>query len=53
LVERPKYNVVGIKWVFYNKQDEYGVVTSNKARLVGKGYSQVKGLNFDETFAPR
>jgi hypothetical protein len=31
LVERPKQNVVGTKWVFHNKQDEYGVVTRNKA----------------------
>jgi hypothetical protein len=23
----------------------------NKARLVAQGYSQVEGLNFDETFA--
>jgi hypothetical protein len=28
------------------------VVTRNKARLVAKGYSQVEGLNFDETYAP-
>jgi hypothetical protein len=27
------------------------VVTRNKARLVAKGYSQVEGLNFDETYA--
>jgi hypothetical protein len=27
-------------------------VISNKAQLVAKGYSQVKGLGFDETFAP-
>jgi hypothetical protein len=52
LVEIPKQNVVGTKWVFRNKQDEHGVVTRNKARLVAKVYSQVKGLNFDETFAP-
>jgi hypothetical protein len=52
LVERPKLNVMGTKWVFRNKQDEYRVVTRNKARLVTKGYSQVEGLDFDETFAP-
>jgi hypothetical protein len=32
--------------------DEHGVVTRNKARLVAKGYSQVEGLDFDETYAP-
>jgi hypothetical protein len=52
LVERPKQNVVGTKWVFHNKQDEHGVVTRNKARPMVKGYSQVKGLDFDETFTP-
>jgi hypothetical protein len=39
LVPRPKQNIVGTKWVFRNKQDEHGVVTRNKARLVVKGYA--------------
>jgi hypothetical protein len=52
LVERPKQNIVGTKWVFCNKQDEHGVVTRNKARLIAKSYLQVEGLDFDETFAP-
>jgi hypothetical protein len=52
LVPCPNQNVVGIKLVFCNKQDEHGVVTRNKARLVAKGYSQVKGLDFSETYAP-
>jgi hypothetical protein len=52
LVERPKQNIVGTKWVFRNKQDEYGVVTRNKTRLIAKGYSQVKDLDFDKTFTP-
>jgi hypothetical protein len=52
LVPCPNQNVVGTKWVFHNKQDEHGVVTRNKARLVAKGYSQVEGLDFDETYAP-
>jgi hypothetical protein len=46
LVERRKLNVVDTKWVFHNKQYEHGVVTRNKARLMAKGYSQVKGLDF-------
>jgi hypothetical protein len=52
LVPRPKQNVVGTKWVFRNKQDKHGVVTRNNARLVAKGYAQVAGLDFEETFAP-
>jgi hypothetical protein len=52
LVERPRQNIIGNKWVFRNKQDKHGVVTRNKARLVAKGYSQVECLDFDEIFAP-
>ncbi|MCH79438.1 gag-pol polyprotein [Trifolium medium] len=53
LVPRPeRTNVIGTKWILKNKSDEYGVVTRNKARLVAQGYTQVEGLDFDETFAP-
>jgi hypothetical protein len=52
LLPRPKQNVVGTNWVFRNKQDEHGVVTRNKSQLVAKGYSQVEGLDFNETYAP-
>jgi hypothetical protein len=52
LVERPKNkNVIGTKWVYQNKQDEHGIVVKNKTRLVAKGYSQVEGLDYGETFA--
>jgi hypothetical protein len=44
--------VIGTKWVFRNKQDDQGVIVRNKARLVEKGFSQVEGLDFGETFAP-
>jgi hypothetical protein len=50
-VPKPKQNVIGTKWVFRNKQDEFVFVTRNKARLVGKGYTQVEGLDFGETYA--
>jgi hypothetical protein len=54
LVEKPKdcLNVIGTKWIFKNKQDSNGIVVRNKARLVAQGYSQVEGIDFDETFAP-
>jgi hypothetical protein len=44
--------VIGTKWVFHNKQDDQGIFVRNKSRLVAKGFSQVKGLDFGETFAP-
>jgi hypothetical protein len=53
LVPRPRNkNVIGTKWVFINKLNEDGQVTKNKARLVCKGYSQVEGIDFEETFSP-
>ena len=53
LVERPKdHNVIGAKWVFWNKQDQGGIVVRNKARLEAQGYTQVEGLDFGETYAP-
>jgi hypothetical protein len=35
-----------------NKLNKYGQVTRNKARFLCKGYAQVEGINFEETFAP-
>jgi len=53
LVPRPaNKNVIGAKWVFRNKLDDTGKVTRNKARLVCKGYAQVEGIDYSETFAP-
>jgi hypothetical protein len=38
LVERPKgHHVIRTKWVFCNKQDQYGIVVRNKERLVAVG----------------
>ena len=53
LVPRPKNKyIIGTKWVFKNKMNEDGQVIRNKARLVCKGYAQVEGIHFEETFAP-
>jgi hypothetical protein len=53
LVPRPKNkNVIGTKWVFRNKLNEDGHVTRNKDKLVCKGYTQVEGIDFEETFSP-
>ena len=53
LVPRPKdKNVIGNKWLFKNKVNEDGEFIRNKAGLVCKGYAQVEGIDFEETFAP-
>ena len=38
--------------IFKRKRDAHGNVTKYKARLVARGFSQVKGINYSETFAP-
>ena len=53
LVPPPKEeNIIGTKWVFKNKMNEERQVIRNMARLVCKGYSQIEGIEFEETFSP-
>jgi hypothetical protein len=53
LVPRPEdHDIIGTKWIFKNKPNEHGTVVRNKARLVAQGYTQIEGIDFDETFAP-
>ena len=53
LAPRPEnVHIIGIKWIFKNKIDEDGEIIRNKSRLVAQGYTQVEGVDFDESFAP-
>nr|GFB33399.1 integrase, catalytic region, zinc finger, CCHC-type, peptidase aspartic, catalytic [Tanacetum cinerariifolium] len=53
LVPRPECKtIIKTKWIFKNKNDESSLVIQNKARLVAVSYSQQKGIDYDETFAP-
>ena len=45
-------NMVSTKWVFDVKVHNDGSIERFKARLVARGFSQVQGKDFQETFAP-
>jgi hypothetical protein len=47
-----KNNVISGKWVFDLKKDAKGNIVRYKARLVAKGFSQTKGYNYFDTYAP-
>ena len=53
LVDRPKdRKVITGHWVYKIKTDEQGNINKFKARYVAKGFMQVPGLDFHETYAP-
>ncbi|KAK8578849.1 hypothetical protein V6N13_142124 [Hibiscus sabdariffa] len=53
LVEPPEgIKPIGCKWVFKKKTDMDDNVQTYKGRLVAKGFRQIHGVDYDETFSP-
>ena len=44
-------NMVKSKWVYANKYNNKGHIVARKAQLVAKGFTQILGEDYDETYA--
>jgi hypothetical protein len=47
----PDGHIIDCKWVYANKYNADGDITKRKARVVVRGFNQIPGLEFDETYA--
>ena len=47
----PRVNIIGSKWVLKAKKDAVGNIVHYKAHLVAQGFSQIGGVDYDDTYA--
>jgi hypothetical protein len=53
IVPRPiDKSVVGLRWIYKVKQAADGGVEKYNSRFVARGFSQIEGIDYGETFAP-
>ena len=48
----PRKQTVDTKWVLREKFDQAGKLQKQKARLTARGFTQVYGLHYNDTYAP-
>jgi hypothetical protein len=52
IVPRPvDKSMVGLRWIYKVKQGAYGSVEKYKAKFVAWGFSQIEGIDYEETFS--
>ncbi|GJQ93063.1 retrovirus-related pol polyprotein from transposon TNT 1-94 [Tanacetum coccineum] len=45
-------HAIKVKWLWKNNTNAENMIIQNKSCLIAKGYSQQKGIDFEESFAP-